>query len=121
LSFILCLDAISLSFPKRVTVSKGFGNVDATVISDLENMQISLLDKGKIVSFGSGYRWHQVYGALQPHNLTTVGGRVPDVGISGFLLGGHSSSPLFQYVHDNISQAEFLLCRLRMVLGAQTS
>jgi FAD/FMN-containing dehydrogenase len=69
-------------------ISKGFSNVDATGFTiDLQNMnQISLLDEGKIVSFGSGCRWHQVYGALEPHNLTTVGGRVPDVG--GFLLGG---------------------------------
>ncbi|KAJ7829989.1 hypothetical protein B0H14DRAFT_2808295 [Mycena olivaceomarginata] len=75
-------------------ISRGFSNVDATGFTiDLQNMnQISLLDEGKIVSFGSGCRWHQVYGALEPHNLTTVGGRVPDVGVGGFLLGGGISA-----------------------------
>ncbi|KAF7369247.1 Fad binding domain-containing protein [Mycena venus] len=48
---------------------------------------ISLLDEGKLVSFESGCRWHHVYAALHPHNLTTVGGRVADVGVAGFLLG----------------------------------
>ena len=35
-----------------------------------------------------GCRWREVYSALSPHNLTTVGGRSSSVGVSGFLLGG---------------------------------
>jgi len=75
-------------------ISKGYSNVDATGFTiDLQQMnEISLLNERKIVSFGSGCRWHQVYAALRPHNLTTVGGRVPDVGVSGFLLGGGISA-----------------------------
>ncbi|KAF8209364.1 hypothetical protein K438DRAFT_1666111 [Mycena galopus ATCC 62051] len=75
-------------------ISKGFSNIDATGFTiDLQKMnEISLGDGGKIVSFGSGSRWHQVYAALRPHNLTTVGGRAADVGVSGFLLGGGISS-----------------------------
>ncbi|KAJ6567050.1 hypothetical protein B0H19DRAFT_1139249 [Mycena capillaripes] len=75
-------------------ISKGASNVDATGFTiDLQKMnQISILDDGSIVSFGSGCRWHQVYSALKPHNLTTVGGRVPNVGVSGFLLGGGISA-----------------------------
>ncbi|THU92995.1 FAD-binding domain-containing protein [Dendrothele bispora CBS 962.96] len=49
---------------------------------------VSVSDDGSNVSFGSGCRWREVYSALKPRNLTTVGGRVGDVGVSGFLLGG---------------------------------
>ncbi|KAJ7142101.1 hypothetical protein C8R43DRAFT_581140 [Mycena crocata] len=70
--------------------SKGYSNVgEAGFTIDLEKMnQVSLLDEKKIVSFESGCRWHHVYSALTPYNLTTVGGRATDVGVSGFLLGG---------------------------------
>ncbi|KAE9393030.1 FAD-binding domain-containing protein, partial [Gymnopus androsaceus JB14] len=37
---------------------------------------------------GAGSRWRDVYAVLKPENLTTVGGRVGDVGVGGFLLGG---------------------------------
>ncbi|KAJ7198654.1 hypothetical protein B0H12DRAFT_581025 [Mycena haematopus] len=75
-------------------ISKGHSNIDATGFTiDLQRMnQISLGDEGKIVSFGSGSRWYQVYATLRPHNLTTVGGRAADVGVSGFLLGGGISA-----------------------------
>ncbi|KAJ7041887.1 hypothetical protein C8F04DRAFT_110770 [Mycena alexandri] len=71
-------------------ISKGFSNVDPSGFTiDLQKMnQVSVLEEGRLVSFDSGCRWHQVYSALKPYNLTTVGGRVPDVGVSGFLLGG---------------------------------
>ncbi|KAJ7068998.1 hypothetical protein B0H15DRAFT_138774 [Mycena belliarum] len=69
-------------------------NVDATGFTiDLQKMdQISVLDEEKTVSFGAGCRWQQVYAALQPYNRTTAGGRVPEVGVSGFLLGGGISA-----------------------------
>ncbi|KAJ7119145.1 hypothetical protein C8R44DRAFT_878647 [Mycena epipterygia] len=75
-------------------ISKGYSNVGAGGFTiDLQKLnQVSLLQGGDIVSFGSGCRWHEVYSALRPHNLTTVGGRVPDVGVSGFLLGGGISA-----------------------------
>ncbi|KAJ3800875.1 hypothetical protein GGU11DRAFT_742095 [Lentinula aff. detonsa] len=49
---------------------------------------VELLENKSVVSFGAGSRWRDVYALLQPENLTTVGGRVGDVGVGGFLLGG---------------------------------
>ncbi|KAJ7765654.1 hypothetical protein B0H16DRAFT_1413132 [Mycena metata] len=71
-------------------ISKGFSNIDASGFTiDLQRMNdVSVLEEGRLVSFDSGCRWYQVYSALKPYNLTTVGGRVPDVGVAGFLLGG---------------------------------
>lgn len=37
---------------------------------------------------GTGNRWGAVYEWLEPSNRTVVGGRVGDVGVGGFLLGG---------------------------------
>jgi FAD/FMN-containing dehydrogenase len=37
---------------------------------------------------GSGLLWEQVLGALQPYNVSVVGGRSTGVGVGGFLLGG---------------------------------
>ncbi|KAJ7184636.1 hypothetical protein C8R46DRAFT_1186003 [Mycena filopes] len=77
------------------TISMG-SNIDSSGFTiDLRRMnQISISgsEKGPTVSFGSGCIWHDVYSALQPHNLTTAGARVPGVGVSGFLLGGGISA-----------------------------
>ncbi|KAJ6606019.1 hypothetical protein DFH09DRAFT_1119069 [Mycena vulgaris] len=75
-------------------MSKSGSNIDDTGFTiDLQEMnQISVLAEGSLVSFGPGCRWHNVYAALRPYNLTTVGGRAPDVGVSGFLLGGGISA-----------------------------
>ncbi|KAJ7490895.1 hypothetical protein FB451DRAFT_627038 [Mycena latifolia] len=73
---------------------KSASNIDSTGFTiELQKLnQISVLDADSIVSFGAGCRWHEVYSALMPYNLTTVGGRTPDVGVSGFLLGGGISA-----------------------------
>lgn len=58
---------------------------------DMRKFQtISLSPDQSVVSLGAGTTWEKVYGALQPHNLTTTGGRSSGVGVAGFLLGGTS-------------------------------
>lgn len=37
---------------------------------------------------GAGLIWDDVYAALEPFNVSVVGGRVSGVGIAGFTLGG---------------------------------
>jgi hypothetical protein len=39
-------------------------------------------------SVGPGVRWGQVYEFLDPYDVTVVGGRIPQVGVGGLLLGG---------------------------------
>ncbi|KAJ7577361.1 hypothetical protein C8J56DRAFT_798874, partial [Mycena floridula] len=71
---------------------KGASNVGSTGVAvDLEKMNVvELSEDKKTVSIGSGCTWHDVYMALQSHNLTTVGGRSSDVGVGGFIMGGRS-------------------------------
>ncbi|KAJ7498169.1 hypothetical protein B0H11DRAFT_2383215 [Mycena galericulata] len=49
------------------------------------------------VTFGAGMLWNEVYAALDPFNITVVGGRVVGVGAAGFLLGGGYSFFSNQY------------------------
>ncbi|QRV84351.1 FAD-binding domain protein [Ceratobasidium sp. AG-Ba] len=49
------------------------------------------------VDVGSGLIWDNVYAALQPYNVTVVGGRVTGVGVAGFALGGGYSWLSNQY------------------------
>lgn len=44
--------------------------------------------EGGLIRLGPGSQWSRVYAAMEPYNLTTVGGRMPEVGVGGFFLGG---------------------------------
>ncbi len=37
---------------------------------------------------GSGNKWADVYTALDKHKVTVVGGRLPGIGVGGFIIGG---------------------------------
>lgn len=41
-----------------------------------------------VVRIGTGARWEKVYNALVPKGLAVAGGRLGDVGVGGYLLGG---------------------------------
>ena len=48
---------------------------------------------------GAGMTWGQVYDALAPYGVSVVGGKLPDVGVSGLVLsGGDYLSPLPGFV-----------------------
>ena len=40
------------------------------------------------VDLGAGLIWDDVYEALDPYNVTVVGGRLSGVGVAGLVLGG---------------------------------
>ena len=50
--------------------------------------QLELSDEKNTLFVGPGNRWGEVYTYLDAFNLTAIGGRVGDVGVGGFLLGG---------------------------------
>lgn len=63
------------------------------VLIDLQKLnQIALSSDGSRVSVGPGARWGDVYAALDSHGLSVIGGRVPDVGVAGLILGGMSKA-----------------------------
>ncbi|KAK7460701.1 hypothetical protein VKT23_009418 [Stygiomarasmius scandens] len=87
-------------------------NVEGGVTLDLSQLTtIDVDEKQGTVGLGPGSRWKAVYTALEQYNLTTVGGRVPNVGVGGFFLGGGISLLSFQHGFgcDNIVNYEIVL------------
>lgn len=50
--------------------------------------ELSLSEDRTITRVGAGNRWINVYEYLTPENLSVLGGRVAEVGVGGFTLGG---------------------------------
>jgi len=70
----------------------GAANIDSGVTIDLRSLNsFELSADQKTASVGGGSIWSEdVYPNLIPHNLTVAGGRIPTVGVGGFLTGGKS-------------------------------
>ncbi|KAJ7605457.1 hypothetical protein DFH06DRAFT_1348718 [Mycena polygramma] len=69
---------------------KGANNIDTPGVTfDLSQLNnVALSSDKSVVHVGPGLRWGPVYDALEPYNLTIVGGRSNTVGVGGYLLGG---------------------------------
>lgn len=50
--------------------------------------QATLSKDGKVASVGPGGRWGNVANALGAKGAYVSGGRIPDVGVGGLLIGG---------------------------------
>jgi FAD/FMN-containing dehydrogenase len=67
----------------------GASNAADGITIDLKHLNsVDLSDDESTVSVGPGSRWGKVYQKLEPKGLTVVGGRVTEVGVGGFMLGG---------------------------------
>jgi FAD/FMN-containing dehydrogenase len=69
------------------------------------------------INVGPGRRWIDVYKALDGTGRTVLGGRTPDVGVGGLLLGGGipSFSSEFGFACDHVSSYEVVLANGTMV------
>ncbi|CAF2665285.1 unnamed protein product [Rotaria sp. Silwood2] len=70
--------------------------------------QVTYHANSQTVDLGPGLVWDEVYQALDPLNVTVVGGRLPGVGIAGLILGGGYSWKSSQYglSIDNVLEYE---------------
>lgn len=67
----------------------GSSNTGDGFVFDLRDLnQIDISVEHQVVALGPGSTWASVYAAMSAYNITTLGGRVDDVGVAGFLLGG---------------------------------
>jgi len=70
----------------------GASNAIGGVTIDFKYLNgIELNEDRSIARIGPGNRWAEVYKTLEPQGLTVAGGRVSDVGVGGFMLGGKST------------------------------
>ncbi|KAL2017451.1 hypothetical protein VTK56DRAFT_2107 [Thermocarpiscus australiensis] len=71
------------------TLWKGAANIDGGITVDMRLINGTMLSAdGSVASLGAGGRFADVYHYLKPHNLTVLGGRVPTIGVDGFLSSG---------------------------------
>ncbi|KAE8393463.1 hypothetical protein BDV23DRAFT_170164 [Aspergillus alliaceus] len=65
----------------------------------------------KTVKLGAGHALLSIYHGLEKYNLTTLGGRVADVGLGGFVLsrGVSHLSPRYGLAVDNVLEYELVL------------
>lgn len=67
----------------------GFNSNNGGVVISLGKFKQVILSEDKTTAdIGLGLTWLEVYKALDPHGLAVAGGRVPDVGVPGLILGG---------------------------------
>lgn len=78
--------------------NSGWSNNNGGILLDMVNVNyITLSPNGSFVSVGPGNRWQHVYDILNESNKSVVGGRVTNVGVGGYLLGGGLSHFASQY------------------------
>jgi len=59
------------------------------LLIDLQKInQVTVSTDKTVASLGPGGRWGDVYATLDPYEVSVVGGRIPQVGVGGLILGG---------------------------------
>jgi FAD/FMN-containing dehydrogenase len=79
------------------------------VTIDLAKMRsLDMHPDKNLVSLGAGHNLYSLYTGLERHNLSTTAGRVANVGLGGYALGGgiSNSSPKYGMAVDNIFEYE---------------
>lgn len=77
--------------------NQNYSSVDGGPLINLKGLnEINYDANTGTVRVGPGNRWSDVAKALEPYNVTAVGGRIGHVGVGGYLLGGKRSSPCQQ-------------------------
>lgn len=67
----------------------GFTSNDGGVVISMKNFNsVTVSEDRSTANIGAGLTWSQVYRDLDAKGLGVTGGRVPEVGVPGLLLGG---------------------------------
>jgi FAD/FMN-containing dehydrogenase len=73
------------------TFNRGFSSTLGVQIARTRFKDIQVDPAAATVDVGAGLTWDQVYAALEPYNITVIGGRTPGIGVAGLTLGGGKS------------------------------
>lgn len=83
-------------------------SVGGVTIDLVQMKSVDIAPDQQSVRLGAGHILHSLYAGLERYNLSTTGGRVADVGLGGFALGGGLSnfSPKYGLAVDNVFEYE---------------
>ena len=70
------------------TLNPGFSSTPGVHIAMKRCNKTIYHPNNQTVDVGPGLIWDDVYQALEPYNVSVLGGRVSGVGVGGFSLGG---------------------------------
>ncbi|KAI0426295.1 FAD-binding domain-containing protein [Xylaria sp. FL1042] len=93
-------------------VTIDMGRINTTLVSEDQ----------RTARVGGGSTSRQVFGALEPYGLAYLGGRVGQVGMGGFTLGGGTSvlSAKYGWALDNVFEYEIVLPNATIVTVNET-
>ncbi|KAE9582718.1 putative FAD-linked oxidoreductase [Colletotrichum fructicola] len=96
---------------------------DGPLISTKGLKEVIYDKAGNTVSVGPGNKWEDVHAALDGTGVTVVGGRIGNVGVGGYLLGGGLSflSTQYGWASNNIVSVEMVLANGTIVTASNTT
>ncbi|PVI06638.1 FAD-binding domain-containing protein [Periconia macrospinosa] len=103
--------------------NKGFASVQGGPLISTKNLNEVIFDREAMtVRVGPGNDWQDVHEALEGTGVTVVGGRIGDVGVGGYVLGGGLSflSTQYGWAANNILQYEVVLGNGTIVNASST-
>ncbi|KAM7213691.1 hypothetical protein V8F06_010949 [Rhypophila decipiens] len=106
------------------TLWKGAANIDGGITVDMRLINGTVLNADRsIASLGAGGRFGDVYHSLKPLNLTVLGGRVPSIGVGGFLTSGGMTflSRRYGFACDSVKGYEVVLASGKVITVTQAS
>ncbi|KAF2643412.1 FAD-binding domain-containing protein [Massarina eburnea CBS 473.64] len=104
--------------------NKGFASIQGGPLISTKLLNEVLFDRDSMtVRVGPGNDWEDVHNALQGTNVTVVGGRIGDVGVGGYVLGGGLSflSAQYGWAANNIVEYEVVLANATIVTASNTT
>ncbi|TKX25781.1 FAD-linked oxidoreductase-like protein 1 [Elsinoe australis] len=102
----------------------GAANIEQGIVIDTSNLPAAGLSKDKkTITVSPSWTWDQVYSTLDPHNVSTLGGRVGGVGVGGLVTGCGISyySPRYGFTCDVVENFEVVLATGDIVNANATS
>ncbi|EQB45410.1 FAD binding domain-containing protein [Colletotrichum gloeosporioides Cg-14] len=102
----------------------GSNDIDGGILLALNSLtDIEISSDNSNVSVGPGNRWVDVYEALAPYGLYSIGGRMKTIGMSGLsLIGGfHYLTNKYGFAMDNVVSYDVVLSNGTTVVANVTS
>lgn len=70
------------------SVNRGFSSTCGVQVSLARFNTFNVNTEAQTVELGPSLLWDDVYERLEPYGVTVIGGRIPEVGVGGLILGG---------------------------------